>query len=183
MRHRMRSARSCAGVSRRRLRRLALVRPPLSPTGVGDTVGRISSLMIGGSSATSTAFGRHGTRLYACYAQSSRVSALGAVLMALAGAWVGSYLLGGSRSPGPHLFYVAIALAAVRFEWLGGVVAAVAGGLLAGSLLPADVESMTPQNMGEWLLRSVVFVAFAVFIAALVEGPHPPIRGRLHDAV
>lgn len=146
-------------------------------------MGWILSFTIGGNSAGTTAFGNRGTRLYACYAQCSRVAAAGAILIALAGAWIGSYLLGGSQSPGPHLFYVAIPLAAVRFEWPGAVATALAAGLMSGPLLAADVESKTPQSAGEWFLRSVIFLAFSVFIAALVEGPHPTVRGRLQDAV
>ena len=139
--------------------------------------------MIGRTSAASTAFGRHGTRLYACYAQCSRAAATAAILMALAGAWFGSYLLGGSDSPGPHLFYVAIALAAVRFGWPGAVWTALAAALLSGPLLPSDVVSTTPHQMEDWLLRSAVFMALGVFIAALVKGPYPTFRSRLRDAV
>lgn len=152
------------------------------PRTSGSASAQIISWMMGGTTATSTAFGRHGTRLYVGYAQSNRVAATAAILITLAGAWIGSFLLGGSHSPGPHLFYVAIALAAVRFEWPGAVVAGLAGGLLAGPLLPADVDAMTQQTAGEWLLRSAVFLALGIFIAVLVEGPHATFTSRLHDA-
>ncbi|WP_139230173.1 EAL domain-containing protein [Nocardioides terrae] len=126
--------------------------------------------------------GEHGTRLYASFAQCDRVGATAAIIVALLGAWIGSLLLGGSQSPAPHLFYVPIALAAVRFGTAGALPATAAAGVLAGPLLPTDVDAMAPQSPGEWLLRSAIFMAVGLFIASLADGDHGTIRSRLQDA-
>lgn len=122
-------------------------------------------------------------RWYLAYSQADPFLALGAIALALGGAWAACLLMGGSRTPGPHLFYVAIALAAVRFTWPAAVVTACAAGLLAGPLLPADVSAQLAQQPSSWLLRMAIFTAIGVFIALLVRTPEITLRSRLGDAV
>ena len=122
-------------------------------------------------------------RWYLAYSRADPFLALGAIALALGGAWAACLVMGGSRTPGPHLFYVAIALAAVRFTWPAAVVTACAAGLLAGPLLPADVSAQLAQQPSSWLLRMGIFTAIGVFIALLVRTPEITLRSRLGDAV
>ena len=121
-------------------------------------------------------------RLYAAYAQAAPCLAVAAIVLGLVGAWTGCYLLGGSQSAGPHLFYVPIVLAAVRFTWPTTISTALAAGLVAGPLLPADVSADLSQEPSAWLLRLGMFAAIASFLALLVEGPEETLRSRLQDA-
>lgn len=122
-------------------------------------------------------------RLYLAYSRADPFFVLAAIMVALGAAWAGCLMLGGSRTPGPHLFYVAIVLAAVRFAWPAALVTACAAGVLAGPLLPADVTMHTTQQPSLWLLRLGIFAGVGLFIAVLVRSPEVTLRSRLRDAV
>jgi EAL domain-containing protein (putative c-di-GMP-specific phosphodiesterase class I) len=122
-------------------------------------------------------------RLYTAYSQANPLLAATAILICLGAAWTGCVLLGGSRTAGPHLFYIPIALAAVRFSWPTTAATSLGAGLLAGPLLPADVSSGTAQTPSGWLLRLAIFAAVGIFIALLVASPEHAVRSRLKDAV
>ncbi|HEY0889941.1 MAG TPA: EAL domain-containing protein [Nocardioides sp.] len=124
-----------------------------------------------------------GVHLWAGYSHAHPIRAAVTVGTALAGAWVGCLALGGSHSVGPHLFYVGIVLAAVRFTWPVTATVAVGAGVLAGPLLPADVSLNLAQDPGAWMLRLGVFVTIGVLFALLVENPEATFRSRLLDAV
>jgi diguanylate cyclase len=109
--------------------------------------------------------------------------ACGSVFGGLLLAWVLAYAGGGSRSALPHLFYVPIVLAAVRFSWMGAAGSALVAGLLAGPLLPADVATGAAQPLGAWLLRLLMFVGIGLFVASLARGRSESIRTAFHDAV
>lgn len=126
--------------------------------------------------------GDHGTRLYASYTHANPGLATTVIVIGLVSAWTGSILLGGSHSAAPHLFYVPIVLAAVRFSWPGAVAASLAAGVLAGPLLPAEVVPGTEQPASVWLLRVAIFLIVGVFVALLIDGPERTIRSRLQDA-
>jgi diguanylate cyclase len=132
--------------------------------------------------ATRAVAGRS-VRLCAAYSQGHPARVAAAIAVALMGAWVGCRLMGGSRNAGPHLFYVAIVLAAVRFKWPTAAVVAVAAGLLAGPLLPADIALDVAQAPAAWMLRLGFFVMIGVFIALLVENPEATLRSRRLDAI
>lgn len=124
-----------------------------------------------------------GMRAFQAYSQATPPVAVVMIVASLAGAWAGCVLLGGSRTPAPHLFYVPIVLAAVRFAWPGAAATALAAGLLAGPLLPADVPTGIGQPPAAWLLRLVIFFGIGLFIALLVTGPEASVRSRLQNAV
>src|SRR5215211_3246709 len=84
--------------------------------------------------------------------------------------WLGSYLLGGASHVPPHWFYIPILLAAARFGLRGAVGAAVAAGLLAGPLLPADVATQTAQSSADWLSRMGFFVGIGLVMGAVIVG-------------
>lgn len=122
-------------------------------------------------------------RWCAAYARSHRATATAAIIVALVGAWIGCRLMGGSHNAGPHLFYIAIVLSAVRFAWPTAAVVAFLAGILAGPLLPADVDLHIAQASAAWMLRLGFFVMIGVFIAILVENPDATFRSRRLDAI
>ncbi|MCZ7528256.1 MAG: EAL domain-containing protein [Acidimicrobiia bacterium] len=92
--------------------------------------------------------------------------------LALAGTllvcWVIGYQVGGA-GVAPHWFYVPIILAAVRFGYPGAFGTALTSTLVAGPLLPADVETGAAQPLSDWLVRGGFFVGLGLFIAFTVR--------------
>jgi EAL domain-containing protein (putative c-di-GMP-specific phosphodiesterase class I) len=86
-----------------------------------------------------------------------------ALLLVLA--WAAAYALGGASKVAPHWFYVPILLAASRYGSGGAAAAAVAAGLLAGPLVPAIVETGTPQAFADWGTRAGFFLAIGQAMA------------------
>jgi EAL domain-containing protein (putative c-di-GMP-specific phosphodiesterase class I) len=74
-----------------------------------------------------------------------------AVLLALG--WGAGYVLGGTDHFAPHWFYVPILFGAGRFGFPGTAVVALAAGVLAGPLLPAEVTTGRAQLLSDWLGR------------------------------
>ena len=97
-----------------------------------------------------------------------------AILLALA--WWLTLAAGGSHTVLPHLFYVPIITAALRFPAAGaGIVAAIAG-ILAGPLMPLDTATGQAQGTWGWLLRGVLFVGVGQLAAWLPR--HEPHSSR-----
>jgi EAL domain-containing protein (putative c-di-GMP-specific phosphodiesterase class I) len=134
------------------------------PTAVGKAAARRTSYLLG-------SLARLGT-----------LTAVLWIVLALAGSWTVCYLMGGSSTPFPHLFYAAIFLGALRFSWSGAVPVAVVAGLLVGPLMPAQVDTGTPQPLHAWLLRLSIFVAMGGFIAWISRGRADSIAADLLDA-
>jgi PAS domain S-box-containing protein len=103
-------------------------------------------------------------------AASSFTGGLLSVFVLLCLAWLVSYLLGGADSVPPHWFYIPILVAAARFGLPGAVVTALAAGLLAGPLLPADVATQEPQPLTEWLGRLGFFGGIGVVMSTVTVG-------------
>lgn len=87
---------------------------------------------------------------------------------------------GGSRTVLPHLFYVPILLAAVRFRALGAATAALVATVLAGPLMPLDTTTGQEQDWS-WVLRGAFFVGLGQLAAWL--GQHEPrsVRAAVRD--
>ena len=66
---------------------------------------------------------------------------------------------GGTSSFEPQVEYIAIILAAIWFGSWGGALVGVICGLVVGPLMPSNVASGTPQELGVWIPRLVYFVA------------------------
>jgi hypothetical protein len=66
-----------------------------------------------------------------------------------------TYLPGGTSHMPTPWFYIPIILAGARFGLVGGAVAAIASGILAGPLMPADVATGTLQSVGTWGVRAM----------------------------
>jgi len=87
--------------------------------------------------------------------------------------WGVVHLGGGSQTALPHLFYLPIMTAAVRFGRRGAVLVAVAAGLLSGPLLPADTATGTPQDVASWTVRMAVFVAVGLLLGWITAHTRP----------
>lgn len=107
---------------------------------------------------------------------------LGAIVIGLAGAWALSYLMGGSKTPLPHLFYVPILVAALGFSWPGAALTALVAGVLAGPALPEDVSAGVAQSPAGWVLRLTVFMAIGLFFALVMRGRSAPLRDVVGDS-
>lgn len=94
------------------------------------------------------------------------VPMIGAMILA---AWAVAYLAGGSRTVAPHLFYIPVIFASVRFGPVGAVLTGLASGLAAGPLLPLNVEMGFAQEPFNWMLRAGAFVLIGLLCAFLVR--------------
>lgn len=143
-----------------------------------------------GEGTLTTALG-HATRrgglavrmLFIAYTGAAGLFALLATVAGLAGAWWASYAAGGSHTAAPHLFYVPIILAAVRFAWPVVLATAVTAGVLAGPALPAEVSSGVQQRPEDWLLRLLMFVLIGAVLALLIRGRPEPLRSTMQDSL
>jgi diguanylate cyclase (GGDEF)-like protein len=92
-------------------------------------------------------------------------------VLALGGAlglcWLPTRWAGGADYVPPLWPLVPILLAARRFGMVGGIVAAVLGGLITGPLTAANVAPATAQLPSDWLVRLGFFVLIAVVSASL----------------
>ena len=104
------------------------------------------------------------------------------LLALLAVLWWINYSAGGSRTVLTHLFYLPVIVAAVRFEWPGAVVVALTAMMLAGPLLPADVEAGESQALWNWTVRGVVFLLVGLTTAFLTRRDSRSARSVVHDA-
>ncbi|HEX5772463.1 MAG TPA: hypothetical protein VFY11_15990, partial [Nocardioidaceae bacterium] len=102
------------------------------------------------------------------------------VLGALAVTWGVCYLAGGSRTVFPHLFYLPIMMAAVRFGLPAAVVTATAAGVLAGPLLPAEVVTGTAQDPSAWVTRLLIFVSVGMLLAWITTHTRPGLLSTGH---
>jgi signal transduction histidine kinase len=102
--------------------------------------------------------------------QKSSALAAAAIVLLLALCWVATYTVGGAGHVAPHWFYAPILLAANRFGLLGAAGSAAAAGLLAGPLMPLDVQSGTPQPLSDWTSRAAFFVLIGLLMAWVIIG-------------
>lgn len=94
------------------------------------------------------------------------------VVAVLAACWTVLWLAGGATHVSPHLFYIPIVLAGVRFGPAGAVLTALASTILAGPLLPADVQAGTAQATSDWLARGVFFVGIGLALSWSTAAAH-----------
>ncbi|MDZ7677727.1 MAG: EAL domain-containing protein [Acidimicrobiales bacterium] len=98
-------------------------------------------------------------------------------------AWIVCYGAGGSQTVAPHIFYVPVILAAVRFGPWGALAAGLAAGFAAGPLLPLDVAAGTSQEPLNWGLRAGAFILIGELAAFLTIHSRPSIRGQIAKTV
>lgn len=108
-------------------------------------------------------------------------AAAAGILLAVAGVWLLTHTAGGSRTVFPHLFYIPVLFAAIRFGVRGAALAGVVAGLVAGPLLPADTATGEPQAVVNWVLRMVMFVGIAALMAWMTRNSSQSVTGWLTD--
>ena len=89
--------------------------------------------------------------------------AVAMTVLAVVIAWL-VYATGGVRFAYLHLMYVPIVLSGLAFGVSGGLIAAVAGGLLLGPFMPQNTALGLAQETHNWLWRLAIFA----FIGGLV---------------
>ncbi len=107
--------------------------------------------------------------LRAAVALRSKV-ALTAIALVLVLSWASVFLAGGSGVLVPHLYYVPILLAAIRFGPPAALLVSIVAALLAGPLTYDDVAALSAQEPAKWLTRAVFFIGIGQLMAWLV-GP------------
>ncbi|MEX0873592.1 MAG: HAMP domain-containing sensor histidine kinase [Actinomycetota bacterium] len=90
------------------------------------------------------------------------------VTLGLLVSWGATYLFGGAGHVPPHWFYVPILIAAARFGMPGTLVTAVTAGVLAGPLVPLDVETWTAQPLSDWTGRTGFFVGNGLIMSVVI---------------
>lgn len=68
------------------------------------------------------------------------------------------YVTGGTSYAFPYVLLIPVLVAAARYRLAGGIVAALAAGLLLGPLMPLDVARGADQTALNWITRVVFFV-------------------------
>lgn len=96
-----------------------------------------------------------------------RLGGAGLVVVGLAISWGLSVALDGAAHVAPHWFYLPIMYAGLRFGRAGAAATAGAAVLVAGPLLPADVDTWTPQAASDWISRGLFLVLIGMVIAHL----------------
>jgi len=91
------------------------------------------------------------------------------VLAVLGAVWTLTYAAGGSRTALPHLFYIPIIAATIRFRLRGAVPTAVVAGLLAGPFLPLDTRTGEAQQVSSWVLRAAMFLIVGATVALAMQ--------------
>lgn len=99
---------------------------------------------------------------------SREASALVVAAMLLA-SWLLTYLSGGTSHMPTPWFYIPIILAGARFGLTAGAVTAIASGVLAGPLMPADAATETSQSIATWGVRAVAFLVIGLPIGSIVR--------------
>lgn len=123
-----------------------------------------------------------GHRTFRSYAAVHPLLVIAVVVAALLAVWQAALAAGGSRTVVPHLFYIPIMLATVRFGWTAAILTAGAAGILSGPLLPSDVLSGAAQAPSAWLTRLSVFVLVGLLLAWLTGHTRPTLLRAGRDA-
>lgn len=100
---------------------------------------------------------------------SSGPAAAAIVIVTLGISWGLTYVLGGAGKVPPHWFYIPIVLAGARFGLVGAGLTAMAAGILAGPMMPADVATGTHQLLSDWGVRAAAFLVIGLAITSMVR--------------
>jgi EAL domain-containing protein (putative c-di-GMP-specific phosphodiesterase class I) len=96
------------------------------------------------------------------------VAACVSLSVGLVCSWALAYGVGGASKVAPHWFYLPVLCAAARFGCRGAGFCAVAAGLLAGPLMPADVALGVAQQPQDWIVRACFFVIMGQAMALVI---------------
>lgn len=99
----------------------------------------------------------------------------------LAVCWAVELASGGASVVPPHLFYIPILFAGLRFGARASFVTALAAGILAGPLMYADVSDQTAQQLSEWVARLLFFVVIGQILTAMAAVAVESSRKQIED--
>ena len=91
------------------------------------------------------------------------------VLAALAAVWGITYLAGGSHTAMPHLFYIPIIAATIRFRFRAAIPTAVMAGTLSGPLMPLDTSTGAAQSVNSSVVRAVMFLIVGATVTVALQ--------------
>lgn len=111
-----------------------------------------------------------------------RVVALLLICVLLGAVGLLVYQQGGTRSVYPHLMYAPVLLAAFYFKIPGGIIAAIAAGLVLGPFMPLNVEDDIPQTATNWLVRTGFFVMVGLLAGLAFKILNTQLDRLRHDA-
>ncbi|MCU1355845.1 MAG: bifunctional diguanylate cyclase/phosphodiesterase [Acidimicrobiales bacterium] len=103
------------------------------------------------------------------------------IAVGLAVCWGTTLVLGGEAHVPPHLFYIPIVFAGVRFGLGGSLLTAIASGVIAGPLTPADVALHTAQPFSSWGTRAVFFILIGQALTAIATITTSTMAAELAD--
>jgi diguanylate cyclase (GGDEF)-like protein len=103
------------------------------------------------------------------------------VLTLLWTAFLLTWAAGGEDHLPPHLFYIPVLIAGIRFGPWGAITVGVMAGLLAGPLTPADVMTDSPQAASDWAIRLCFFVGIGLFFSHVVRHTRDSVDRELED--
>jgi EAL domain-containing protein (putative c-di-GMP-specific phosphodiesterase class I) len=109
------------------------------------------------------------------------IGAIAVIVALLGGGFVLTFAFGGAHHVAPHWFYLPILIAGVRFGQAGAFPTAIAATVLAGPLTPGDVPSGSPQDVADWGVRGVFFVAIGAAVPALIQLSSTPVMRQRRD--
>lgn len=121
------------------------------------------------------------SRALAAVLHLSRRHGVALIVGGLALCWLVELLSGGAAVVPPHIFYIPILFAGLRFGALGSLFTALASGILAGPLMYAEVASRSAQPLSEWTMRTVFFVVIGQILTAMAAVAVDGSRRELDD--
>ncbi len=105
---------------------------------------------------------------------------LAAVIALLGFGTLTVYNTGGTAYVYPYLMLIPVAAAAALYGLIGGLLSALAAGLLMGPLMPLETLTGEMQPLSNWLIRLGLYLALGAFIGAIFGGIRT-IRQRHED--
>jgi len=103
------------------------------------------------------------------HAPTGRYSGVLVVALLIAGIAALVYATGGTLHPVPHLIYIPILVAGFAYGPVGGILAAVVGGIALGPAMPLDVAHAIPQSLGSWLGRMGFLMLIGAAMGAMAS--------------
>ena len=97
--------------------------------------------------------------------------------------WFLAMTAGGASHASMHWFYIPIVLGAACFGVTGAILWGGTAALLAGPLMPADLDSGSLQALHLWVPRAIAFILVGALIAVLIERAQRSAKAELALAV
>lgn len=90
------------------------------------------------------------------------------------------FMTGGTKSSWAQLYYIAILLSAHYWKAKGGVICALALGLIAGPFMPLDVSQGIMQTPENWIIRILIYISIG-FISGYIIQKNNELNNRMRE--